>query len=45
MKDDDVRLSHAEYSNDQMEMEEAKTIIKDRLSVRTASHAFFRASA
>src|ERR1700722_16939349 len=41
IKDDDVRLSHAEYSNDQTEMEEAKQIIQSELQARGASNPFF----
>ena len=38
---DDVRLSHAEYSNDQTEMEEAKKIIQTRLSARAGIDQFY----
>lgn len=38
--DDNIRLSHAEYSNDQMEMGEAKDIIRSELSSRS-SNPFF----
>ena len=38
---DNVRLSHAEYSNDQTEMEQAKEIILSTLSSRP-SHPFFQ---
>jgi Protein of unknown function (DUF2971) len=38
---DDVRLSHAEYSNDQTEMEEAKETIRHRLNARVARDPFF----
>jgi hypothetical protein len=37
---DNIRLSHAEYSNDQTEMEEAKDVIRSELSNRF-SHVFF----
>ena len=38
---DDIRLSHAEYSNDQTEMEEAKELIKRELSSRSPTDFFF----
>ena len=38
---DDVRMSHAEYSNDQMEMEEAKKIILDRLRALSPTDPLF----
>jgi DUF2971 family protein len=38
---DNVRLSHAEYSNDQTEMEQAKEIILSTLNSRS-SHPFFK---
>jgi hypothetical protein len=38
---DNVRLSHAEYSNDQTEMERAKEIIRTELSARSKSNPFF----
>jgi hypothetical protein len=41
VKGDDVRLSHAEYSNDQTEMEQAKRVIADRLNNRSGSDPFF----
>jgi Protein of unknown function (DUF2971) len=37
---DDIRLTHAEYSNDQTEMEEAKEIIRIRLNARSANPFF-----
>jgi hypothetical protein len=39
--EDDVRLSHAEYSNDPNEMEEAKRIIAEQLNSRSADEPFF----
>jgi Protein of unknown function (DUF2971) len=41
MAGDDVRLSHAEYSNDQTEMEEAKEIIRRQLTARSPMDPFF----
>jgi len=38
---DNVWLSHAEYSNDQTEMGEAKEIIRTQLSARSATDQFF----
>jgi hypothetical protein len=38
---DDVRLSHAEYSNDQTEMERAKQLIVNRLGVCAPTDGFF----
>ncbi len=37
---DNVRLSHAEYSNDQTEMAQAKEIIRDELAKRSGSPFF-----
>jgi hypothetical protein len=42
LEEDDVRLTHAEYSNDQMEMEAAKTIIGECLAARAGGTPFFR---
>jgi hypothetical protein len=38
---DNIRLSHAEYSNDQTEMEEAKEIIQSRMVVYRANNPFY----
>ena len=40
IQEDNIRLSHAEYSNDQTEMEEAKKIILSELNKRS-SNSFF----
>jgi hypothetical protein len=37
---DNVRLSHAEYSNDQTEMEQAKEIIRSELTARSSASFF-----
>lgn len=38
---DDIRLTHAEYSNDQTEISEAKSLIAQRMEVRAEQHTFF----
>jgi len=40
LENDDIRLSHAEYSNDQMEMEEAKRIIRELVGAWSFSGPF-----
>jgi hypothetical protein len=40
IQEDNIRLSHSEYSNDQTEMEKAKEIIRSELNKRS-SNAFF----
>jgi hypothetical protein len=41
MAKDDVHLSHAEYSNDQTEMEQAKKVITCELSTHSKNEQFF----
>lgn len=41
ISDDNIRLSHAEYSNDQTEMQQAKGVIRSELRSRS-SNAFFQ---
>jgi hypothetical protein len=40
MEFDDIRLTHAEYSNDQRELEEARLLIAERLGVHPSATAF-----
>lgn len=42
LEKDDVRLTHAEYSNDQMEMLRARTVISEELDRRASASVFFR---
>ena len=40
LENDDVRLSHAEYSNDQMEMAQARTVIGEVLKAQAPQSNF-----